>query len=111
MVSRRTDEYRPSPGSRHASQRHGLCDKDLCLPDRLLGRFQSGGGSGRIRLYAGYPVEKLLRDAKIFQIFEGTNQIQQVVLGAMLSKVSPQLHTPVFPGGARVAAWGAFGFA
>lgn len=33
-----------------------------------------------------YPVEKLMRDAKVFEIFEGTNQIQQVVLGAMLAK-------------------------
>ena len=41
------------------------------------------GGYGYMR---EYPVEKLMRDAKIFEIFEGTNQIQQVVLGAMLSK-------------------------
>jgi butyryl-CoA dehydrogenase len=27
-----------------------------------------------------YPVEKLLRDAKIFQIYEGTNQIQRAVI-------------------------------
>ena len=27
-----------------------------------------------------YPVEKLMRDAKIFQIFEGTNQVQRVVI-------------------------------
>ena len=27
-----------------------------------------------------YPVEKLMRDAKIFQIFEGTNEIQRVVI-------------------------------
>ncbi len=33
-----------------------------------------------------YPVEKLMRDAKIFEIFEGTNQIQQVVLGSLLAK-------------------------
>lgn len=33
-----------------------------------------------------YPVEKLMRDAKIFEIFEGTNQIQQVVLGGLLAK-------------------------
>ena len=32
-----------------------------------------------------YPVEKLMRDAKLFQIFEGTNQIQRVVVaGSML---------------------------
>lgn len=41
------------------------------------------GGYGYMR---EYPVEKLMRDAKIFEIFEGTNQIQQVVLSAMLSK-------------------------
>ncbi|MCQ4772087.1 hypothetical protein NE579_16975, partial [Intestinimonas massiliensis] len=31
-------------------------------------------------------VEKLLRDAKIFQIFEGTNQIQRVVISGQLLK-------------------------
>lgn len=35
------------------------------------------GGYGYIR---DYPVEKLMRDAKIFQIFEGTNEIQRVVI-------------------------------
>jgi len=41
------------------------------------------GGYGYMR---EYPVEKLMRDAKIFEIFEGTNQIQQVVLAGLLSK-------------------------
>ena len=27
-----------------------------------------------------YPVEKLLRDAKIFQIFEGTNEVMHIVI-------------------------------
>ena len=31
-----------------------------------------------------YPVEKLMRDAKIFQIFEGTNQIQRVVIASQM---------------------------
>ncbi|MCI2063196.1 MAG: acyl-CoA dehydrogenase family protein [Eubacteriaceae bacterium] len=38
---------------------------------------QMFGGYGYIR---DYPVEKLIRDAKIFQIFEGTNEIQRVVI-------------------------------
>ena len=27
-----------------------------------------------------YPVEKLMRDAKIFQIYEGTSQIQKLII-------------------------------
>ncbi|MGY3803199.1 acyl-CoA dehydrogenase family protein [Pigmentibacter ruber] len=31
-----------------------------------------------------YPVEMLMRDAKIFQIYEGTSQIQRMIVGRML---------------------------
>lgn len=41
------------------------------------------GGYGYSR---EYPVEKLMRDAKILQIYEGTNQIQRVVIGGSLVK-------------------------
>lgn len=33
-----------------------------------------------------YPVEKLMRDSKVFQIFEGTNQIQRVTIANELNK-------------------------
>ena len=33
-----------------------------------------------------YPVEKLMRDAKLFQIFEGTNQVQRVVVSGNMLK-------------------------
>lgn len=33
-----------------------------------------------------YPVEKMMRDSKIFQIFEGTNQIQRIVVARELEK-------------------------
>ncbi len=36
------------------------------------------GGYGFMR---NYPVEKLMRDSKIFQIFEGTNEVQRMVIG------------------------------
>lgn len=39
------------------------------------------GGYGYSR---DYPVEKLARDAKIYQIFEGTNQIQRMVIARKL---------------------------
>lgn len=41
------------------------------------------GGAGYMR---EYPVEKMMRDAKILQIFEGTNQIQRNVIGQALIK-------------------------
>jgi alkylation response protein AidB-like acyl-CoA dehydrogenase len=41
------------------------------------------GGYGYIR---EYPVEKLFRDAKITQIYEGTNQIQKLVVAQQLLK-------------------------
>lgn len=39
------------------------------------------GGNGYMR---DYPVEKLMRDAKILQIYEGTSQIQRVVIARNL---------------------------
>ncbi|NCC51266.1 MAG: acyl-CoA dehydrogenase [Spartobacteria bacterium] len=41
------------------------------------------GGYGYMR---EYPVEKMMRDAKILQIYEGTNQIQREVIGLSLIK-------------------------
>jgi butyryl-CoA dehydrogenase len=41
------------------------------------------GGAGYMK---EYPVEKMMRDAKILQIYEGTNQIQRNVIGQALIK-------------------------
>ena len=41
------------------------------------------GGNGYTR---DYPVERFFRDAKVTQIFEGTNQIQRMVIGRDLLK-------------------------
>ena len=39
------------------------------------------GGYGYTR---DYPVERMLRDAKITQIYEGTNQVQRIVIARQL---------------------------
>lgn len=50
--------------------------------------------SNAVQVFGGYgyskdyPVEKLMRDAKIFQIFEGTNQIQRTTIAKILEKES-----------------------
>ena len=41
------------------------------------------GGNGYVR---DYPVEKLMRDAKVLQIYEGTSQIQRLVIARQLLK-------------------------
>jgi acyl-CoA dehydrogenase len=41
------------------------------------------GGNGYVK---DYPVEKLMRDAKVLQIYEGTSQIQRLVIARSLAK-------------------------
>jgi acyl-CoA dehydrogenase len=41
------------------------------------------GGNGYMK---DYPVEKLMRDAKLLQIYEGTNQIQRLVIARQLGR-------------------------
>ena len=41
------------------------------------------GGYGYVK---DYPVERMMRDAKITQIYEGTNQIQRIVIARELRK-------------------------
>ena len=45
--------------------------------------MQIFGGYGYTR---EYPVERFMRDAKITQIYEGTNQIQRVVIARELTR-------------------------
>lgn len=47
--------------------------------------LQVCGGAGYMR---EYPLEKMMRDAKITQIYEGTNQIQRSVIGAAIVRES-----------------------
>ncbi|MGH3250781.1 MAG: acyl-CoA dehydrogenase family protein, partial [Trebonia sp.] len=41
------------------------------------------GGYGYVN---DYPVERMMRDAKITQIYEGTNQVQRMVMARQLLK-------------------------
>ena len=62
----------------------GACTKCFCGDSAVeiaTDAVQVFGGYGYSR---EYPVEKLLRDAKIYQIFEGTNQIQRVTISGNL---------------------------
>lgn len=54
---------------------------------RTADAVQVFGGSGYIR---GFEVERLYRDAKITQIYEGTNQIQRMIIARELLKHGAQ---------------------
>lgn len=54
---------------------------------RTADAVQIFGGSGYIR---GFEVERLYRDAKITQIYEGTNQIQRMIIARQLIKNGAQ---------------------
>lgn len=51
----------------------------------VVDALQVFGGYGYMK---EYPIEKMMRDAKILQIYEGTNQIQRNIIGLELIKES-----------------------
>jgi hypothetical protein len=56
---------------------------------RHLTRWPSGAdararGRGGVGYTREFPVERFMRDAKIMQIYEGTNQIQRVIMAREL---------------------------
>jgi butyryl-CoA dehydrogenase len=55
---------------------------DMCM-QVTTDAVQVLGGYGYMK---EYPVEKMMRDAKILQIYEGTNQIQRDIIGLALNK-------------------------
>ena len=63
------------------------CAKTFCSDNAVkvtTDAVQIFGGYGYSK---EYPVEKMMRDSKIFQIFEGTNQIQRLVVSRELAKL------------------------
>jgi acyl-CoA dehydrogenase len=53
---------------------------DTCM-EVTTDAVQVFGGYGYMK---EYPVEKLMRDAKLYQIYEGTSQIQRLVIAREL---------------------------
>ena len=68
-----------------ARQRRGVdgqavrLETAVCVTEEAI---QILGGNGYTR---DYPVERMHRDAKIFTIFEGTSEIQRLVIGRAIS--------------------------
>lgn len=54
-----------------------------CAQEVTSNAVQIFGGYGYSK---EYPVEKLMRDVKVFQIFEGANQVQRLTIANVLNK-------------------------
>ena len=67
---------RPGP-AQHAGSSHAKRFAADSAMEIAVDAVQVYGGYGFIK---EYPVEKLMRDAKIMQLYEGTSQIQRLVI-------------------------------
>jgi len=74
MIVGRRNTYHASISKAYAGDIANKCATDA---------VQIFGGNG---FNSEYPVEKLMRDAKIFQIYEGTSQIQRHIIAGELVK-------------------------
>jgi alkylation response protein AidB-like acyl-CoA dehydrogenase len=74
-------------GAKNYTKESAMCKlyaSDICM-QVTTDSLQIMGGNGYSR---EYPLERMMRDAKITQIFEGTNQIQRIVIANQLIKGS-----------------------
>jgi len=54
----------------------------------LSGRFNGRTDPWRLWIQQGLPIERYFRDARVTEIYEGTNEIQQIVIARELLKRS-----------------------
>jgi hypothetical protein len=66
-----------------------------CLKEASMAKLQASEAAERvcsdaIQIHGGYgfltdfPVEKLYRDARVFRLYEGTSEVQKLVIGREL---------------------------
>jgi hypothetical protein len=58
--------------------------------------IQVHGGYGYVK---EYPVERYYRDARVFEIYEGTSEIQRLVIARELVRRAAEAETPAASGG------------
>jgi len=85
IAARAIDAGVPNPSKLAAMSKVMATDTAMRVTTEAVQMF---GGYGYCK---DYPIEKYMRDAKITQIYEGTNQIQRVVIGRAITKEAGQL--------------------
>ena len=64
--------------------RHSSMSKAFCSDTAMWTTVEALQVLGGYGYSTEYPVERMMRDAKITQIYEGTNEIQRIVISATL---------------------------
>jgi butyryl-CoA dehydrogenase len=64
----------------------GLHGQAVCLRNGQSGHGQGPADARRLRVYHRLPVERFYRDARVFTIYEGTSEIQRVVISNNILK-------------------------
>ena len=82
ILSERAMQGEKQPGLTFASSAAKCFASDAAM-EITTDAVQLLGGYGYVK---DYPVERMMRDAKITQIYEGTNQIQRMVMARQLLK-------------------------
>ena len=77
-AARKVEEHEPD-ALQYASMAKAFCT-DMCM-QVTTNAVQIFGGYGYLR---DYGVERMMRDAKILQIFEGTNQVQRIAVARLI---------------------------
>ena len=91
VVGPSTDTRTGPPPRRVGAARHGRSQGRkstyyASIAKALAGDVANKCAADAVQIFGGngfnteYPVEKLMRDAKIFQIYEGTAQIQRMII-------------------------------
>ena len=94
VVGPSTDTRTCPPPRRGGAARHGRSQGRkstyyASIAKALAGDVANKCAADAVQIFGGngfnteYPVEKLMRDAKIFQIYEGTAQIQRMIISRL----------------------------
>lgn len=71
--------------------RGGRCIKESSMAKLFASQMAERVCSAAIQVHGGagflndYPVEKYYRDARVFQIYEGTNEVQKILISRELA--------------------------
>lgn len=74
-------------------QKEKKCSKEVSMAKLLAAQTARKVAIEAVQLFGGYgyteeyPVERFFRDAKVTEIYEGTNEIQRIVVGKNLLKI------------------------